>query len=251
MQIYNGLRLVKGVLLGAFFLSFPLVAQAQRGGGEPPKNLKVLPADMDGRAVRNVMQAFSRALDVECSFCHASEKENARRLDFASDDKKMKDVARVMMKMTQAINQTHLPELGRDHVDQVTCETCHHGSPEPKTLGGELGKVLKKENVNAAVEKYKELRDSYYGRAVYDFGEESLVGFAGSLSKEQATAALRICELNLEYFPKSVPTYSQMARIYRDSGDNTSALKTLDKALAIEPENRFLQRQIERLKEGN
>jgi tetratricopeptide (TPR) repeat protein len=244
------LSLGKGFLLGVLFLSFPLVANGQRGG-EPPKNLKVLPADMDGRAVRDVMQTFTKALDVECSFCHASEKENVRRLDYASDDKKMKDVARVMMKMTQAINQTHLPEIGRAHVEQVTCETCHHGSPEPKTLGGELGKVLKKENVDAVVEKYKALRDSYYGRAVYDFGEESLVGFAGSLSKEQSAAALRICELNLEYFPKSVSTYGQMARIYRDSGDNAGALKTLEKALEMEPENRYLQRQIERLKAGN
>lgn len=240
----------KTVLLGVLMLSFPLVANGQRGGG-PPKNLKVLPADMDGRAVRDVMGQFTHALDVGCTYCHASDKENARRLDYASDEKQMKEVARAMMRMTQEINKTHLPTTGRSSSAKVTCETCHHNSPVPKTLGGELGKVLEKENVDAVVVKYKELRDLYYGRAVYDFGEESLVNFARGLTKEQATVALRICALNLEYFPKSILTYNQMARIHRDGGDHAAALKALEAALEIEPENRWLQRQIGRLKEGN
>lgn len=240
----------KILLVGVMMLSFPLVANGQRGG-EPPKNLKVLPADMDGRAVRDVMQGFTRALDVGCGYCHASEKENARRLDYASDDKQMKEVARAMMRMTQTINKTHLPTTGRSSHTMVTCETCHHTSPVPKTLGGELGKVLEKENADAVMAKYKELRDLYYGRAVFDFGEESLVNFARGLTKEQSAVALRVCALNLEYFPKSVPTYSQMARINRDGGDNAAALKSLEAALEIEPENRGIQRQISRLKESN
>lgn len=64
-------------------------------------------------------------------------------------------------------------------------------------------------------------------------------------------AALRICQLNLEYFPKSALTYSQISRVYRSKGDNKLALESLEKALEIEPENRGIQRQISRLKEGN
>lgn len=236
-------------LLGTLVFVAPLGVYGQRGGGEPPQNLKVLPADMDSRAVRDVMQRFTDALDVGCSHCHASDKENARRLDFASDEKETKEVTREMMRMVQDINKTYLPKTGRTSPIQVTCETCHHGSPVPKTLGGELSAVFEKEGIDATLEKYKHLRDLYYGRAVFDFGENSLVDFAGSL--KDADAALRVCQLNLDYFPKSVSTFSQMSRIYRDKGDNAAALQILEKALALEPENRFLQRQISRLKEGN
>ena len=243
-------RFGKVLMVGVMVLGWPLGVMGQRGG-EAPKNLKVLPADMDGRAVRDVMGQFTHALDVGCSHCHATDKENARRLDYASDDKPMKEVAREMMRMTQAINQTHLPKTGRSALAKVTCETCHHNSPVPKTLGGELSKVLEGGDADAVVAKYKALRDLYYGRAVFDFGEESLLHFARDLNTEQRAVALRVCALNLEYFPKSISTYSQMARIHRDGGDDAAALKSLETALEIEPENRWIQRQISRLKEGN
>lgn len=234
---------------GGLVLGMPLVAHGQRGD-EKPQNLKVLPADMSMRDVRDVMGQFTKALDVGCSYCHASDKENPRRLDFVSDEKETKDVSREMMRMVGAINQVHLPKTGRSIQTQVTCETCHHGSAVPKTLGGELSKALESDGVDGVVAKYKELRESYYGRAVFDFGEEALIDFARSL-QGQEDAALRICNLNLEYFPKSVSTYGQMSRIHRDKGDNEAALKSLEKALAIEPENRWIQRQMDRLKEGN
>ena len=238
--------------LGFLVVALPLTVWGQRGD-EPPKNLKVLPQGTDAQAVREVMGEFTRALDVDCSFCHVSDKENARRLDYASDENEHKMVARVMMRMTQTINTTLLPETGRKTMETVTCETCHHGSPEPKTLSGEMAKAMKKDGMDAALQKYRDLRELYYGRAAYDFGEESLLNFVRLLQQTegQEEAALRVCEFNLSYFPKSVATYSQMSGIYRDTSDNASALESLEKALAIEPDNRWVQRQISRLKEGN
>ncbi len=49
----------------------PAGAPAPAGASAPykPKNLKVLPDDVD---LRKVMRAYSGALGVECGFCHAA-----------------------------------------------------------------------------------------------------------------------------------------------------------------------------------
>jgi hypothetical protein len=181
----------KCLMLSALMLCLPTLASAQRVP-TPPTNLKVLPADMDEEAVRAVMGKFRQALDVRCSYCHAAKEGSTRGLDYASDEKETKRIARVMMKMTQAINNTHLPETGRATHEMVTCETCHHGSPKPKMLGVELGKVDAKEGIDAAVDKYKSLRELYYGRATYDFGENSLLSFVGILRQSEGVKR-RLC----------------------------------------------------------
>src|SRR5262249_41477991 len=64
-----------------------------RGGG-PPKNLKVLPADVN---IRQVMGGFTAGLGVMCTYCHVQGQ-------FDSDENPKKDVARMMIKMVQQIN---------------------------------------------------------------------------------------------------------------------------------------------------
>jgi len=87
-----------------------------RGGG-PPKNLKVLPADVN---IRQVMGTFTAGLGVMCTYCHVE--------DRASDENPKKDVARMMLKMVAQIN-AGFPD-GKQH---VTCYTCHRGAEMPLT----------------------------------------------------------------------------------------------------------------------
>ena len=79
------------------------VAVAQPGpGGQNQKaeNLKVLPEDMPLPEVRRVMQGFTRALGVRCLYCHVGEEgKPPSTFDFASDEKEVKEVSRVMMRM--------------------------------------------------------------------------------------------------------------------------------------------------------
>jgi len=86
--------------------------------GEKFKNIKVLndmPADQLGR----VMNIMSASLGVKCSFCHNTE-------NFSSDEKRPKQTARNMIKMTFDINKGSFN--GRP---QVSCNTCHNGHEEP------------------------------------------------------------------------------------------------------------------------
>jgi len=108
-----------------FMSSITLLAQrGGRGGGAepvippgPPKNLKVLPADVN---LQQTMGAFRTALGVQCTYCHVQG-------DFPSDDNPKKNMARNMLRIAADINAT-FPD-GKRH---VTCYTCHRGEAKPK-----------------------------------------------------------------------------------------------------------------------
>jgi len=112
-----------------------------------PRNLKVLPADISDHMLDSIMDAYDRALGVNCSFCHAEAKAKpspfvtakpaAGELDFASDDKPMKEDARRMMRLTIQLNKDYFyfDTLQRpEYLKVVTCYTCHRGDPFPADL---------------------------------------------------------------------------------------------------------------------
>lgn len=99
------------------------------------KNLKVLAKEIGDKELDKVMDGFKAALGVKCSFCHASRKDDPTKLDFASDDKPEKEVARGMMCMTAKINKKHFHQTGDDgKVVNISCITCHNGRENSKTL---------------------------------------------------------------------------------------------------------------------
>ena len=83
---------------------------------KPPefKNLKILPKDISEHDLDSVMHTFSMSLGVRCNFCHAINKEG-KGLDFASDAKPEKDIARMMMTMSININKTYFKDMDMDH----------------------------------------------------------------------------------------------------------------------------------------
>jgi Photosynthetic reaction centre cytochrome C subunit len=103
-----------------------MFAQDKGGGGKgggknaPHTNLKVLPDDAN---LIPTMRSFVAGLGLAdkggCNFCHDA-------TDRASDAKKEKVMARMMISMAKDIN-SKFPD-GKVH---VTCFTCHRGSTEP------------------------------------------------------------------------------------------------------------------------
>jgi hypothetical protein len=88
------------------------------------KNIKTLKGVPAGRFL-DAMEGFSHALGTNCKKCHDTE-------NFASDDKKEKNIARDMVKMTQDINEKYIkPMPGMDSGSHVGCFTCHHGQSNP------------------------------------------------------------------------------------------------------------------------
>jgi tetratricopeptide (TPR) repeat protein len=251
---------------------FAVLAQGGRGGGEPPKNLQVLPKDMPRNEVTALMRTFAMALGVRCEHCHteapaaAAAAANAPaggrggrgggpQLDYALDDKEAKKVAREMIRMVMDINGKYLPATGRTMTDltRVTCETCHHGLARPRTLRAALTEAVQDSGADSAIALYRALRLRYYGSAAYDFSEQSLNETGNQLGQvaDNRQAAIAILKLNLEFFPQSVPTLQNLANVSVASGDTAGAIDAINKALVIQPQNNQLRNLLQRLKPGS
>lgn len=98
-------------------------------------NLKVLPKNISHEDLDKVMHGFNKSLGVRCNFCHAPQADDPKRMDFASDAKPEKDIARMMMRMTSKINKKyfHIKDAANPSaVLAVSCGTCHNGKAHPE-----------------------------------------------------------------------------------------------------------------------
>ncbi len=124
---------------------------AQNAGGPPPPgapggpprsfpaptNLRVLPRNLTGQQVHDIMEQWEGELGTGCKTCHAVDPKNIGpngkpRLNFADDTKEEKRTARLMVKMVEGINGNYISKIDSSGAP-VTCGTCHRGhlGPEP------------------------------------------------------------------------------------------------------------------------
>lgn len=125
--------IVAGTLLTMTAISVAAIEPATKSGEF--KNLKVLPKDISTKALQQIMvDEFQDGLGVGCNYCHAQEK-GSLHLDYASDEKPEKEIARSMMLMTMDINKKYFgverPLIG-DSVMIISCNNCHHGTAHPE-----------------------------------------------------------------------------------------------------------------------
>jgi hypothetical protein len=107
----------------------------------PPTNLKVLPKDLTGHEVRDIMGKWAGSLGVECDTCHVADPshldERSRpTMNFPDDSKPDKQIARLIYTMTQQINTdtiSKVMDMDKDNEGApVTCGTCHRGHKMPE-----------------------------------------------------------------------------------------------------------------------
>ncbi len=113
-------------------------------GGPPPgfkppapTNLKVLPRNLTGEQVHEIMEKWEGELGTGCKTCHTVDRKNIGPdgkpgLNFADDSKEEKQTARKMVEMVDSINANYIAKIDSSG-DPVTCGTCHRGhlGPEP------------------------------------------------------------------------------------------------------------------------
>ena len=199
---------------------------------EKMENAKVLPESTTARELGSIMRGFTGALGVRCEHCHAGEPgQSLSEFDFVSDDKPAKEAARTMIRMVRAINDTYLTELGDDAVP-VTCVTCHRGVQTPQPLEDVLAEVVTDGGADAAVARYRELREAYYGSAAYDFTEGSLLGLGQRMGESGKTdAAIAFFQLNTQFFPESGNTYMLLGQTLVEVGRREEGIEALETAL--------------------
>ncbi len=96
-------------------------AAAPQTAGEAFKNVRVLKGIPEDQLVPT-MRFISASLGVECNYCHVQGA-------FEKDDRKPKKAARTMIQMMAGINTANF-----DGDRDVTCFTCHRGSPKPQSV---------------------------------------------------------------------------------------------------------------------
>ena len=144
--------------LSATILSFNIPQQKADGF----KNLKVLPKTITKKQLDSTMSYYSLSLGVRCGFCHAKFSDTTNHhLDFASDAKDEKKIAREMMIMTAGLNTNnfnyfHSPVT--DTIHMVTCYTCHRGKEEPsaKNLLPEVKAIREKMEKDRSPQRKKD-----------------------------------------------------------------------------------------------
>jgi tetratricopeptide (TPR) repeat protein len=215
------------------------------------KNLKVLPKDIPKRELVPIMRNFSQALGVRCSHCHVAKPGSDRLedIDFASDKNEHKEIARTMMKLVTSIND-QLAKSGIESPTRVRCVTCHHGVEKPMTLDQVLLRAVESKGVDAALERYRDLRKEYYGSAAYDFTPGTLVQVASELAdaKKNPDGAAAFLKLGLEFDPKDVNTHVTLGRVLAAKGDQAGAEASYKKALELDPGNRWAKDLLDKLR---
>jgi tetratricopeptide (TPR) repeat protein len=239
-------RRIVGPALSAIVLA-PAMAQIP----DEFTNLQVLPDDTSKRQLVSMMREFASALGVRCNHCHLGDDPvSLEGYDFASDEPEPKRVARAMMKMTREINGTSLTATGRRSPTRVRCVTCHRGVLEPQTLDRILLQAVRRESVEAAIRRYDELRTEYYGRGAYDFGPGTLNGVAEILAKDQQNvdAAIELMLHNVDLHPQAARSHLLLGQLYAERGESEAAVASIERALAIEPDNPWARRMLERVR---
>ena len=123
-----------GVIALCVAATLPQQPQQQR---EPPKlvNLKVFPKNVPYRVLDQQMDVWADALGVRCNFCH-ERNATTGKMDFPSDAKPEKEMARHMYTMMSKINKKYFnakkDSLGMMEVTGINCNTCHHGVSHPE-----------------------------------------------------------------------------------------------------------------------
>jgi len=231
--------------LACLLVSIALPAQVY----DNPENLKVLPKDITADGLRETMKGFALGTGLRCSDCHVGEEgQPLTSYDFASDEKDLKQTARLMLRMTRSINEEKLAPLGEDHV-QVQCVTCHRGLRKPRTTAQELEIAAEKGGVEGLQSRYRELHERYYGTHSYDFSVFLLGEFARSRTRAgKPQEALAMLDILAEEHPDSYWVQFLYGETLESTGDIDGAISRYRTSVELQPDSTgWIRKRIESL----
>jgi tetratricopeptide (TPR) repeat protein len=218
----------------------PARAQDSWRWPEKPQNIQVLPKDITGAKLSPIMRGFTRSLGVRCTYCHVGEEgKPLSSYDFVSDANPNKDRAREMYRMLGSVN-AHLGKMtpSGDKKVNMWCHTCHQGRSRPLTLEEDLGEVYRKSGIDAAIARYRTVKEKHFGRGGYDFGERSLQNFGNELLEQgKQNDAIAVFRLNTSEWPQSTTAFYGLAEAYAKAGKPVQAEIYYRKAVELDPQN--------------
>jgi hypothetical protein len=206
-----------------------LVCTSAASGAQVPQrfeNLQVFPKDISRDSLLSIMRGFSFALGIRCVHCHVGEDSpTLAGVDFKSDDRRPKTVAREMLRMVADINARLATLPARSAPIEVRCVTCHRGVARPILLEDSLYRVASSGNGAAIVSAYDTLRAAWHGSAAFDFGPMPLVRLAERLAADtRHDDAVAVLRRNADVFPRFWNNYWELGRNYEALGRTADAI---------------------------
>lgn len=240
------------IIAGLAPVCLMLISEGPAQIPEKYTNLKILPKEISRPELVKLMRGYATSLGARCHHCHVGEEGMPlSEFDFASDSKPQKRIARSMMRMVREINEKHIEPLETDRADkvEVTCRTCHHGQAIPRPLTDHLAEAFEDGGSSALLARYDDLYERFHGRDSFDFGEWALDGLAMTMTSEgNGKEALTLIERHAQLHPGSSHLEALQGEIRFKLGDRPKAIEHFEKAVELDPKNKFLKRQLEQLK---
>lgn len=193
------------------------------------------------------MQTIAEGLGVTCEYCHVQR--GAAPAEPTTGPSKI-SIAKQMIAMTKELNARVETATSKaaGTTTKVDCITCHRGVPIPRQLGDIMWETASKQGAPAAVAQYRDLRARFYGKAAYDFSEQTLLTLSQRLANIRPDDAIAMAKLNIEFYPNSSASYQAVAFAYTRKVDDASAITALEKAVELDPGNNVARGQLEQLK---
>jgi tetratricopeptide (TPR) repeat protein len=192
------------------------------------------------------MNAIARALGVSCDYCHARGVEPTDPVAIAA--RRRLDIAKAMIEMTAGLNTSVATATNRtEKAPAVQCITCHRGIAVPRQLADIVLQTTMASGGAAAVEQYRELRQRYYGRQSYDFGEEELLRAVERIVSARPADAIALLTMNLEFHPQSSSSYVLIGQAYVRMRDLDAAIRSFEKAIELDPNNAMARGRLVQL----
>ena len=112
-----------------------------------------------------------------------------------------------------------------------------------------IEKIIDEEGIEAAIERYNELKASNRGEYIFKEGLMNTVGYR-LLGNDKFTEAIDIFKLNAQEHPDSFNVYDSLGEAYMKNGDTDLAIRNYQKSLALNPDNENGKKMLEKLQSG-
>ena len=92
---------------------------------------------------------------------------------------------------------------------------------------------------DAAVSRYREMREEYYGKGSYDFGSGTLTDVAQVLAQDRGdlNGAIAVMRLNVEVHTADSRAHMILGQLLSMKGDTQAARASLERSVELDPEN--------------
>jgi CubicO group peptidase (beta-lactamase class C family) len=97
-----------------------------------------------------------------------------------------------------------------------------------------IGKAIAEKGIDAAIERYHELKKNHPKSYNFDPGQLNRLGYQ-LIGMKRIDDAIKILTLNIEVYPKYANGYDSLGETYMMSGDKANAIKCYEKALELDP----------------